>query len=233
MGCREAPKRARPVTYATFATLLIRHWWLWSYGFYRPTVRIIGCIINVKQCNVNLPEFPVAASSIKTRTLILTQIPHRKIACWVLFIFGSIFWYRRHAAQRSAIVLFRWLQFGLGTLCRRESGLLHQSSRSGWKRKLTYFHSHFVLCNAVMDILKQSIDTTAWTARSTAHLVWNWMSAKPSPWQRGSVVRMSVSLVGGLSLTSARSMVDRWTLSAMGQPTRHTQPSIPPRSVNK
>ena len=26
LGCREDPKSARPVAYATFATLLVRHW---------------------------------------------------------------------------------------------------------------------------------------------------------------------------------------------------------------
>ena len=28
-------------------------------------------------------------------------------------------WFHRHASQRSAVALFRWLQLGLGTLCNR------------------------------------------------------------------------------------------------------------------
>ena len=41
------------------------------------------------------------------------------------------------------------------------------------------------------------------------------------------------SLAGGLSMTCARSTVDRWVNSTMGQPTRPTQPSIPHESVNE
>jgi len=40
-------------------------------------------------------------------------------------------------------------------------------------------------------------------------------------------------LAGGLSMTCARSTVDRWVNSTMGQPTRPTQPSIPHESVNE
>jgi len=40
-------------------------------------------------------------------------------------------------------------------------------------------------------------------------------------------------LAGGLHLPCARSMVDRWPLSTMGQSTRPTRPSIPPGSVNE
>jgi len=55
-------------------------------------------------------------------------------------------------------------------------------------------------------------------------------------WQRSWVVSL---LVFGrrTSLPCARSMVDRWPLSgklsATGQPTRPTQPSIPQGSVNE
>ena len=51
-------------------------------------------------------------------------------------------------------------------------------------------------------------------------------AAKLLPLRRGSVA-------GGLSLTRARAMVDRWPLSIMGQATKPTHPSIPPGSVNK
>jgi len=59
----------------------------------------------------------------------------------------SLYWYRRHAAQRSAIALSRWPQLGLGTLCRSESWLLRRSSHFGGNWKLNCFKNHILLFN--------------------------------------------------------------------------------------
>jgi len=69
-------------------------------------------------------------------------------------------WFHRHVVQRSAIMLFRWLQLGLGTLYhRRESKLLHQSSRSGGNLKPSCFQSHIFSCVMLLWTLWNSLLT--------------------------------------------------------------------------
>ena len=66
---------------------------------------------------------------------------------------------------------------------------------------------------------------------STEHLVWS----SDATWLSGSVVRTSVfgwrTFPSDLWLTCDDHFVDK--LSAVGQPTRRTQPSTPPGSVNE